>query len=158
MSHRIAAALAVLALAAGGAASALADDGHDNAKVVKSDVFGSMPDGPALFGVKPGGAPWIVSKSKAEVRRDGAVKVEVEGLIIPTTGVNPLSDIAATVFCGGTAVGTTAAFPFSPAGDAKFETRLAKSLPSPCLVPAVLLNPAPNGAVNPAVYIAATGA
>ena len=39
-----------------------------------------------------------------------------------------------------------------------FEARVAKKLPSPCLVPAVLLNPAPNGAVNTAAYIAATGA
>jgi hypothetical protein len=161
MSHRIAAALAALTLAAGGAGTALADDGHhgdgnDNAKVLKSELFGSMPDGPVFFGVKPGGAPWVIDKGRTEVRRDGSVKVEVEGLIIPTTGVNPLSGIAATVYCNGAAVGTTASYPFSPGGDAKFEARVAK-LPAPCLVPAVLLNPAPNGAVNAAAYIAATG-
>jgi len=160
MSHPIAAALAALTLAAGGAGTALADDGHhgdDNAKVVKSDLFGSMPDGPVFFGVKPGGAPWVIDKGEAEARRDGSVKVDVEGLIIPTTGVNPLSGIAATVYCNGTAVGTTKAYPFSPDGNAKFEARLAKKLPSPCLVPAVLLNPAPNGTVNAAAYIGATG-
>jgi hypothetical protein len=56
MSPRIAAAFAALTLVAGGAGTALADDGHhgdgnDNAKVLKSDLFGSMPDGPVLFGV-----------------------------------------------------------------------------------------------------------
>src|SRR4051794_7860425 len=78
MSHRIAAALAALTLVAGGTGTALADDGHrgddnDNAKVLKSDLFGSMPDGPVLFGVKPGGAPWVIDKGRAEVRRDGSV-------------------------------------------------------------------------------------
>ncbi len=164
MSHRIAAALAAVALVAGGAGTALADDGghhgddNDNAKVLNSDLFGSMPDGPVLFGVKPGGAPWVIGKGEAEVRRDGSVEVEVEGLIIPTTGTNPLNGIAATVYCNGTAVGSTKSYPFSPDGNAKFEARVAKKLPSPCLVPAVLLNPAPNGAVNSAAYIAATGA
>jgi hypothetical protein len=161
MSPRTAAALAALTLAAGGAGTALADDGHhgdDHAKVVNSDLFGSMPDGPAFFEVKPGGAPWVIDKGEAEVRRDGSVKVEVEGLIIPTTGTNPLNGIAATVFCGGKPVGSTKSYPFSPDGDAKFEARLATRLPSPCLVPAVLLNPAPNGTVNPAAYIAAAGA
>jgi hypothetical protein len=166
---KLTAALATFALAAG-AGTAFADSGHhqgrhddndhDNAKVLKSDVFGSMPDGPVLFGVKPGGAPWVIGKGEAEARRDGTVKVEVEGLVIPTApqnGTNPLSGIAATVYCGGTAVGTTKAYAFSPDGDAKFEARVAKQLPSPCLAPAVLLNPAPNGAVNTGAYIAATG-
>jgi hypothetical protein len=164
MPIRLTAALAAVALIAG-AGTAFADGGHDgrndnddhdNAKVVKSDLFGSKVDGPVLFGVKPGGAPWVISKGEAEARRDGRVKVEVEGLIIPTTGTNPVNGIAATVYCGGTAVGTTKAYPFSADGDAKFEARVAKSLPSPCLAPAVLLNPAPNGTVA-AAYIAATG-
>jgi hypothetical protein len=127
-------------------------------QVLKSDLFGSRIDGPVFFGVKPGGAPWVLDKGEAEVRRDGSIKVEVEGLIIPTTGTNPLNGIAATVYCNATAVGTTKSFPFSPDGDAKFEARVAKKLPSPCLVPAVLLNPAPNGTVNTTAYIAATGA
>jgi hypothetical protein len=166
---KLTAVLATVALAAG-AGTAFADSGHDqgrhddnnndNSTVLKSDVFGSMPDGPVLFTVKPGGAPWVIGKGEAEARRDGTVKVEVEGLVIPTApqnGTNPLNGIAATVYCGGTAAGTTKAYAFSADGDAKFEARVAKKLPSPCLAPAVLLNPAPNGAVNTAAYIAATG-
>ena len=163
MSHRIAVALAAVALVAGGAGTAVADDGHHgddsgNGKVLKADLFGSMPDGGVLFGVKPGGAPWVIDEGEAEVRRNGSVKVDVEGLIIPTTGTNPLNGIAATVYCNGAAVGSTKAYAFSSAGDAKFEARLANRLPATCMVPAVLLNPAPNGTVNTAVYIAATGA
>jgi hypothetical protein len=111
--------------------------------------------------VRSGTPPtWVVDRGEARVRRNGRVRVRVEGLVIPTppqNGTNPLSNIAASVYCGGTLVDTTAAVPFSPAGDARIEATLKAALPSPCLTPAVLLNPAPNGAVNAAVYIAATG-
>jgi hypothetical protein len=159
--HRFTAALAAVALVAG-AGTAFADDhggDHHGSRVLESDVFGSRPTGPTLFGVKPGGAPWVIRRGDAEVRRDGRVEVRVRGLVIPTApqnGTNPLPGIAATVFCGGTAVGTTETVPFSPAGDARIDDRIAK-LPEPCLAPAVLLNPQIGAAVNPAVYIAATG-
>jgi hypothetical protein len=159
MSLRFIAALATLALAAG-ATSAFADGTHDHGRAFGAGLFGSRPDGPALFGVKPGAAPWVIRRGVAEVRRDGRVEVRVDGLVIPTppqNGTNPLPGIAATVFCGGTAVGTTKTVPFSPAGDARIDDRLGSPLPSPCLAPAVLLNPQIGGAVNPGVYIAATG-
>jgi hypothetical protein len=68
-----------------------------------------------------------------------------------------VSNLAATVYCGGTAVGTTSAVPFSRDGDARIDETLPTALPKPCLVPAVLINPAPNGVVSTAAYIAATG-
>ena len=98
--------------------------------------------------------------SGAAVRRDGRVAVRVDDLVIPTApqnGTNPLSDIAASVYCGGTLVGTTGAFPFSTEGDARIDDTLDAPLPRPCLAPAVLLNPAPGGVANTAAYIAATG-
>lgn len=164
MSPRFIAALATVALAAG-ATSAFADDGHgehghDHGTAFAAGIFGSQPTGPVLFGAKPGGAPWAIRRGEAEVRRDGRVEVRVDGLVIPTppqNGTNPLPGIAATVYCGGTAVGTTKTVPFSPRGDARIEDRLGSALPSPCLAPAVLLNPQLGGAVNPGVYIAATG-
>jgi hypothetical protein len=169
MSYRFTAALATVALAVGATtAFAHGDRGHHGQKhehhgaaILRSDVFGSQPNGPKLFGVSPGGAPWVIGEGAARVRRDGRVKVRVEGLVIPTApqnGTNPLSNIAATVYCGGIAVGTTHAVPFSPAGDARIDEKLATAVPKPCLAPAVLLNPAPGGAINSAVYIAATGA
>jgi hypothetical protein len=152
--HRLAAALAAVALAAG-AATAFADDGGRKT-VLDSHVFGSRPDGPVLFKANPGGAPWVIGKGEAEVRRDGRVKVRVEGLVIPTppqNGTNPLPQISATVYCNGAAVASTAPVPFSTDGDARIDQKLGAPLPSPCLVPAVLLNPGANAAV----YIAATG-
>ena len=157
MPYRMTAALATVALALGaGTASA-----HASSTVLKSDVFGSQPTGPILFGVPPGGAPWVITKGEAKVRRDGDVKVRVKGLVIPTppsNGTNPVPNIAATVYCGGTAVGTTQAVPFSLAGDARIDDTLATPLPSPCLAPAVLLNPAAGGVITTTAYIAATGA
>ena len=68
-----------------------------------------------------------------------------------------MPQLAATVYCGGTAVGTTKAVPFSPEGDAAIDDKLATAPPSPCLVPAVLINPAPAGTPVTGTYIAASG-
>jgi hypothetical protein len=164
--YRFAAALATVTLAVG-AATAFADHGHRGQKndhhggtVLHAELFGSQPAGPVLFGVNPGGVPWVIAKGEAKVRRDGRVKVRIKGLVIPTApqnGTNPLSNIAATVYCGGSAVGTTQAVPFSPEGDARIDETLGTPLPRPCLAPALLLNPAPGGVINAATYIAATG-
>ncbi len=175
--YRFAAALATVALAAGASTAFAHDDrggrgddhGHHHGDdhghhrgdaVLRSELFGSLPDGPVLSGVRPGGAPWAIDRGDAKVRADGRIRVRVRGLVIPTppqNGTNPVTGIAATVFCGGTAVGTTAAAPFSTAGDARIDVTLAAPLPRPCLAPSVLLNPAPGGVVNATVYIAASG-
>jgi hypothetical protein len=147
------------------------DDGRHRGRLIHSDLFGSQPTGPTLFAVAPGGAPWVISRGEARVKRNGAIKVRVRGLVIPATppatvATNPLPAIAATLFCNGQAVGTTAPFPFSPEGNARIEAKLDLSSlqGKPCLVPAVLLNPAtpPTGGGDPVAnttrYIAATGA
>ena len=170
--YRLIVALATLALAlAVGVPAAFAGTGHrghrghgserQGGTVLRSKVFGSQPTGPVLFGVPPGGAPWVIDKGDARVRRDGRVQVRLDGLVIPTppsNGTNPVPEIAATVYCNGAAVGTTSAVPFSPAGNARIDDTLATPLPSPCLAPAVLFNPAASGVVTTTNYIAATGA
>jgi hypothetical protein len=126
----------------------------EGAPLLRSGLVGSSPDGPILFGVKPGGRPWVIDEGRADVSRAGVVEVEVEGLVIPTppqNGTNPVPALAASVVCNGTVAATTSTVPFSPAGDAQIEAHV--TLPSPCLAPAVLLNP--NGAAG--TYIAATG-
>jgi hypothetical protein len=148
------------------------DNGRHGGQLIKSDLFGSQPapDGPALFGVQPGGKPWVISRGEARVKRNGRIKVRVRGLVIPATapatgGANPLPAIAATLFCNGQAVGTTAPVPFTPEGNARIEAKLDLSSlqGKACLVPAVLLNPAPAATPGAAPvadtthYIAATG-
>jgi hypothetical protein len=172
--YRLIVGLAALALAVG-ATTAFAGNGHGNSQgnghngqrserhggtVLKSDVFGSQVTGPVLFGVPPGGAPWVIDKGDVKVRRDGRVKARLDGLVIPTppeNGTNPVAQIAASVYCNGARVGTTQAVSFSLAGDARIDDALATPLPSPCLAPAVLFNPAAGSVVTTANYIAATG-
>jgi len=142
--------LGVSALAA--TASASADSGGvPRSDILRAPLQGSQLSDPPLFGLTRGGAPWVISEGTARLRANGDLRVEVEGLIIPTTGVNPVPRLSATVACNGIALPPTATVSFSTTGDAVIEAHL--TLPSRCLAPAVLLNP--NG--NPAVYIAATG-
>lgn len=138
---------------------------HKGNAVLRSALFGSKTTahgGPMLFGVAPGGVDWVVNgPSKAKVSRDGRVRVRVEGLVFaegPNVGKNTVPQLAATVYCGGTAVGTTKPVAFSPEGDARIDETLATPPPSPCLAPAVLINPAPAGTAVTGTYIAASGA
>ena len=141
------------------------DRGHHNGNaVLRSALFGSKTTphgGPTLFDVAPGGIDWVINaKGTAKVNRDGRVRVRIEGLVFaegPNVGKNTVPQLAATVYCGGAAVGTTKAVPFSPEGDARIDDTLATAPPSPCLVPAVLINPAPAGTAVTGTYIAASG-
>ena len=86
--------------------------------------------------------------------------MRIEGLVFaegPDVGKNTVPQLVATVSCGGTAVGTTKAVPFSPEGDASIDETLATAPPSPCLAAALLINPAPGGTPATGVYIAASG-
>ncbi len=142
--------LGVGVLAAG--ASASADSGGlPRSDILRAPLQGSQLSDPPLFGLTRGGAPWVIAGGTARLRANGDLRVEVEGLVIPTTGTNPVPRLSATVTCNGVALAPTATVPFSTAGDAVVQATV--TLPHRCLAPAVLLNP--NG--NPAVYIAATG-
>ena len=111
--------------------------------------------------VQVSGLDWVINgKSKAKVSRDGRVRVRIEGLVFaegPNVGKNTVPQLAATVYCGSAAAGTTKAVPFSPEGDARIDETLATAPPSPCLAPAVLINPAPAGTPVTGTYIAASG-
>ncbi len=137
---------------------------HNGNAVLRSALFGSKTTahgGPILFGVAPGGIDWVINgKSKAKVSRDGRVRVRIDGLVFaegPNVGKNTVPQLAATVYCGGIAVGTTKAVLFSTEGNAVIDDTLATAPPSPCLVPAVLINPAPTGTPVTGTYIAASG-
>ena len=93
----------------------------------------------------------MTSSGELRVRRDGRLDLRVEGLVIPGVG-NPVASVMATLYCNGAAAATSAAFPLSPAGDARFRGSLM--LPTTCVAPVVLINPAGG---DQAVYIAATG-
>ena len=142
-----------------GSAAAHRGHGHGHGhRVIDARLFGSHPlppngDGVTLFGVAPGGLPWVIAASRAKARRDGRIEVRLRGLLIPGVGVGPVRTITASLFCNGSPVGETAAVPLSPAGDARIRDTIPPP-PHPCLVPAILVHP--NGAEG--LYIAATGA
>jgi hypothetical protein len=169
VTKRTAVALLSTAALAGSAATGMTafghngSSGHDNhgrhggATLFKTTLAPSLPSDPVLHGVAAGGAPWVLTRGEARLRRDGRMQVRVRGLVIPPPTGNgtagPVTTIDAALYCGNdtTAAATTASVPISQSGDARIDDRL--TLPSTCLAPVVLVHP--NGIA--AAYIAASG-
>ena len=119
------------ALVVGTAASAAAG----GPKVLDAQMVG-LPTGSLLLnGLTGGGVPWALEEGKAMLFADGRLHVEVEGLVVAASGVNPVTTGHAVVTCGDAPAATTADVPFSMTGDAEVNARV--TLPSPCLAPAV---------------------
>ena len=98
-----------------------------------------------IRGVAGAGAPWVVNSVNGKLRADGRLQVNVQGLVLTNTGVNPLPAFAALISCqsingtGGPSVVnvSTDAFPATTAGDASIQTSV--ELPSPCIAPIVFV-------------------
>jgi hypothetical protein len=117
--------------------------------------------GPAnpINGVPGAGAAWRIDRGRGELRADGALEVEVEGLVLVNTGVNPQAAIRAVVAChtivsgqAATARAVTGPCPATPQGDSKIEAHV--SVPSPCFDPAVFVT---TGSGEPPRWFAVTG-
>jgi hypothetical protein len=99
----------------------------------------------AIRGVNGGGQPWAVAKAQGDLRADGRLEIEVEGLVLVSTGLNPSATFRAIVSCLTTADGltvttsnvTTQQFPATPTGDSEIEAVV--TLPSPCIAPIVFV-------------------
>jgi hypothetical protein len=117
-----------------------------------------------IRGVAGGGLPWEIDAATGELRGDGRLEVEVEGLVLARRapvpealrGTNPIASFKAIVSCltadGGSAATvnvSTALAPASPSGDAKIEDSV--ELPSPCFAPIVFVT-SPGG-----MWFAVTG-
>lgn len=151
-----AAALALLTAGVVEAAGASAH-GEPSRPLLRSGLVGSTPSpaGPTLFGVPPGGAPWVADDtSSVRIDRDGSIVLRVRGLVIPTppaNGTNPVPLLSASLVCNGGIAATTGTVAFDARGNARLRQTL--TLPSSCLAPAVLVHPG----ANTGVYIAASG-
>jgi hypothetical protein len=93
-------------------------------------------------GLKPGGAPWVISTGSGEVDRQGHLSVRVTGLIIPVLSPprNPVPNFSATVSCitpHGVVNVTTGPFPANAAGDSTINATVV--LPHPCKNPEVFV-------------------
>ena len=155
-------ALALLAVAL--AVPALSSGGADGRKALSAAVLAPVT-GPyvgstnPIRGVNGGGLPWRLESGSVDLRSDGRLQVDVEGLVLAAganDGTNPIPSFKAIVSCqtidsGAAAVSnvSTGLFPASTAGDAEIDESV--SLPSPCIAPIVFVT-SPTGA-----WFAATG-
>jgi hypothetical protein len=132
--------VAAFAITAMMATNALASPSME--PILKSSVEPSVPTDPILHGVEAGSAPWVLKHGFIRLRGDGALKVAVQGLIIPGLGTpGPVTSIDASLYCANetTPAATTATSPLSSKSDGTIEAMV--SLPASCQTPAVLINP-----------------
>ena len=142
------AALVLPALGLGGGDGRKTLDAKSLAPVVEPYTVASN----AIRGVAGGGLPWQIESGQADLRADGRLHVDVEGLVlaerapVPANlqGTNPVAQFKAIVSCqtivGGAATVSnisTAPVNASTRGNAEIEARL--DLPSPCYAPIVFV-------------------
>jgi hypothetical protein len=131
--------------------------GHGQALVLSGALAPSVPTDASIFGVPPGGASWQLSHGHVRLGQGGDLEINVAGLVLVTTGSNPLPDLAAAVYCNGGLSATTTPVPFSSQGNAHIHATV--TLPAFCPAPAVLLEPATGGAPSDvrSIYIGFNG-
>jgi hypothetical protein len=104
-----------------------------------------------IRGINGAGAPWTLTSAKGELKTNGVLEISVRGLVLVSTGVNPVATFRAAVSClttdaSGTAAATsnilTDPFPATTTGDADIEAFVA--LPTPCIAPIVFVT-SPGG-------------
>jgi hypothetical protein len=132
----------------------------DRKDVLEFDTLAAV-DGPfvgstnPIRGVNGGGLPWQIDEADGVVRTNGAVRVEVEGLVLldddpvppELRGTNPIPAFRVVVSCltgsAATSNVSTGTFPATPGGDSSIRARV--TLPSPCFAP-ILFVTSPTGA------------
>jgi hypothetical protein len=112
-----------------------------------------------IRGVAGGGVPWQLAAAKGELRADGRLEIEVEGLVIVATQANPVAAFRGVVNCLTTASPdngvnlVTDPVPATSTGDATIEADV--DLPSPCVAPIVFVTN--GGGAAPGAWFATTG-
>jgi hypothetical protein len=99
----------------------------------------------SIRGVNGGGVPWKLSSAEGRLRADGRLSIDVMGLVLVTTGVNPSPTFRGVVSClSSDAAGapttvnvSTDPVPATSTGNAEIEARVA--LPSLCFAPIVFV-------------------
>jgi hypothetical protein len=94
-----------------------------------------------VFGVPPGGRPWVISRLDADVR-GRRIRVEGRGLIL--AGGNNIGTsgggqtVQARLFCGGVPH-NSALVPLELDGDFRIDSALTPTPPDPCTAPVLLI-------------------
>jgi hypothetical protein len=109
-----------------------------------------------VFGVPPGGRPWVIQRLKAQVQDDGSISAKGEGLLlaggnaIGTPGA--IRQVVATLFCG---IVPHSSAPAALDANGNFEIQgvLDRTPPNPCVSPVLLIRNFANG--QPGAWFAA---
>jgi hypothetical protein len=112
-----------------------------------------------IRGINGGGVPWSIESGTGFLRADGRLHVEVQGLIIPARGNNPVSAFRGVVNCLTPESPTngvnlvTDPFPATTTGDSTIDAIV--DLPETCVAPIVFVT---NGTGSPpGAWFATTG-
>jgi hypothetical protein len=148
---------------AGSASPAIAKE----PKILEFDTMVGIPAGltgaqsvAPLRGINGGGIPWALTSAHGELTTSGHLEIEVQGLVLATTGSNPVASFRGRVSCvksDGSFENNilTDLFPATTGlaseggGNAKIEADVI--LPQPCIAPIIFVTN-PGGA-----WFAATG-
>ncbi len=98
-----------------------------------------------IRGVSGGGATWVIADGKGKLRADGRLDIKVRGLVLASTGANPVAAFRGVVSCqsidgmGSPSIVniSTEDFPASTTGDA--DIRATIDLPNPCFAPIIFV-------------------
>jgi hypothetical protein len=144
-----------------------ASAGGNSAKVVKFERMApvvapftgsTMPPNP-IRGINGGGVPWSIESGTGFLRADGRLHIQVEGLIIPARGDNPVSAFRGVVNCltpdapmSGVNL-VTDPFSATMTGDSTIDAMV--DLPDTCIAPIVFVTNGTGSA--PGAWFATTG-
>jgi hypothetical protein len=106
---------------------------------------GNAPVSNLVFGIAPGGRPWVIRKLHARINTiDGRISVRGAGLLLG--GGNGIGGAAlprlvvASLFCNGSAKAVNSPFvPLDIHGDFTIKGDLSDNVPSPCATPVLLI-------------------
>ena len=154
--RRFAVALLGLAVVVG-LVSPATSTGNGGTDILEFDVMAGVSEpftGTAnpIRDVNGGGLPWELDQGEGELRKNGQLRVKVDGLVlarrdpvpVDLQGTNPVPEFIGIVSCltssGGVAETVNVAtdpVPATPEGDARIRERV--SLPRPCFAPNVFV-------------------
>jgi hypothetical protein len=93
-----------------------------------------------VFGVPPGGRPWVISRLIADVL-SRKILVNGQGLLIAggnSIGTGAGQSVRARLFCGGVPH-DSALVPLADNGDFRIDSALSPTPPNPCATPVLLI-------------------
>lgn len=138
--------------------------GGNSAKVLKFERMAPVVapftgEANPIRGINGGGVPWSIESGTGFLRADGRLHIEVEGLIIPARGNNPVSAFRGVANCltpdspmNGINL-VTDPFPATMTGDSTIDATV--DLPETCVAPIVFVT---NGTGSPpGAWFATTG-